>query len=467
MGKEYVHVLMTTTPEDGRYADITQKLAPYASEFGLMTRRVRAETTYLILLSKYGVIRPLRDEEIWLLNVMHKRMKLKDVRDIKKIESKTNHDVKAVEKWIRLQLKKSTMADLEEMAHYLLTSEDVNNVAYRLQLADACREVLFPLLKEIMLSFAATAEKYVNLPMLGRTHGQPAVTTTYGKEYSYFLARLLREYKKLIGHSLTGKMNGAVGNYNAHVFLEEGVDWFQFSRDYAHALGLEPNLVTTQIDPPEDIIEFLQYWQRINNILIDFSRDNHRYISDDWVGQKQKEGEAGSSTMANKVNPIDFENAWGNLGASNALIVFLTGSLPHSMLQRDLSDSTVIRRIGPIMGDILIGLTKIKNGLSKVFPNEMVMAESLNKNWAILSEPVQLLLRKKTDMEDPYTVVKNFVRGKIITSKEYGEWIGTLPVSNEVKKELLDLSPERYVGLTGELTQMVVAEANKVLRQAA
>jgi len=394
LGVSYTHVLMATTPEDGRYAPVTKQLDRYVSEFGLMQRRVRAEVVYLTLLSQHGLIRPLTSKELHILTNIHRQMKLKDAIVIKDIETGANaevlakkglkagtkHDVMAMIDWFKFKLRQNGMSDLEEKVHYMLTSEDVNNVAYRLQLLDACREVIFPKLKEILLSLAATSEKHIALPMLGRTHGQPAVTTTFGKEYANFLSRLFREYQKLIACPLTGKMNGAVGNYNAHHFLEEDVNWVQFSEEYAGALGLKPSLYTTQINPPEDIIEFLQILQRINNILIDFAQDNWRYISDDWIGQKRKESEVGSSTMAQKVNPIDFENAEGNFGKANALIGFLVEKLPKSRLQRDLSDSTVMREIGPILDKILIGLEKIKTGLSRTFPNEFVMSEYLNKN---------------------------------------------------------------------------------------
>jgi len=461
-----LNTLLAVTAEDGRYTKITQQLSPYVSEFGLMKYRVFAESIYLVLLSEKGVVRKFTEEETVFITGLSEAMTIVDGERIQEIESKTNHDVNAMIQWIKEKLEANGLGDVVEKVHYLLTSEDINNLAYRLQIAKACKKILFPKIRETLLTLLAMTEKYVRIPMLARTHGQPAIPTTIGKELANFSSRLTKEYVKLVNfstYSLTGKMNGAVGNYNAHSLLEKDVDWFDFSKEYVSRLGLKWNPMTTQINPSDDIIEFFQILERINNIFIDFAQDTWRYISDDWFKQKPKEGEVGSSTMAQKVNPIDFENAEGNFGVANTLIDFFVRKLPISRLQRDLSDSTVLRRIGTILSDSLIGFVKINAGLKKVSPNEAVISEALNRNWAILSEPVQLMLRKKTDLDDPYDLVKKFIRGKMIGEQDYRSWIESLNLDDDVRDELLNLTLETYIGLAPELTNFLLSNTPSLL----
>jgi len=458
-----VNTLLAIGSVDGRYREITQPLDIYVSEFGLMKYRVMAECVYLLKLSERGVTRKFNDGEKDFLANLWSQMTVSDAEEIKVIESTTKHDVNAMINWLKQKCASEGLGDVAEKIHYLLTSEDINNIAYRWQIKEANEKIILPSLRKIMMTLMMMAEKYCRIPMLARTHGQAAVTTTVGKELGVFLDRLIKEYTKMKKFRFTGKSNGAVGNFNAHYLLEKEIDWIDFSSDYITQLDLIPNLITTQINPAEDIVEYFQILQRMDNILIDLAQDTWRYISDDWFKQVNKKGEVGSSTMAQKVNPIDFENAEGNFFMANGLIAAIVNKLSISRLQRDLSDSTVIRHLGTIFGDVLVGLTKINNGLGKVSPNEMVMSEALNRNWGILSEAVQLKLRKETNLPDPYTLVKEFVRGRLLTSQNYADWISSLDIELEVCNDLLLLTPESYFGVAPQLTEMLIAEAGALL----
>lgn len=459
-----IDTLLAVTAEDGRYHQITKEISPYVSEFGLMKYRVQAECAYLLLLSDHGSIRPLTKTERRFLEKLPTRMHLKDGHVIEEIERETKHDVNAMIRWLKMKCSSNSLFDVVEMVHCMLTSEDINNVAYRLQIKQTNNRVIMPRLRQVLLTLSDMAEKYCQIPMLARTHGQAAIPTTVGKELANFLARLLKEYVKLGDFCFTAKLNGAVGNYNAHYFLEPQIDWVSFSEKYARLLGFEPNLMTTQINPADDVIEYFKILERINNIMIDLAQDCWRYISDDWFKQAVVGKEVGSSTMSQKVNPIDFENAEGNFGVADALINFFGNKLAISRLQRDLSDSTVMRRIGTVMSGCLIGFVKINVGLKKITPNESVISEVLDRNWAVLSEPVQLVLRKETDLIDPYTLVKEFVRGKSITSLEYLLWINGLPISDQIKEKLRQLTPHKYIGLASDLTKKMLDLAKKILK---
>ncbi|MEI8067341.1 MAG: adenylosuccinate lyase [Candidatus Shapirobacteria bacterium] len=453
MSKESTQ-LMAISPIDGRYAEKVEELSPIMSEGGLIQRRIKAECVYFLMLSDYGITRKLTSFERKLIEkVISKGITLKDMMRIKELEKEKNHDVKAVESWLVEHFKSTSISDLVDYFHFCLTSEDINNISYRLQLKDAKDEIIVPKIDEIIDSLMKMAIELSRMPMLGRTHGQAAVPTTVGKELSNFAVRLNKENRKLEKFMLTGKINGAVGNYNAINFIAPNINLFPFSETYVSRLGLELNLFTTQINAPEDIVECLQILQRINGILVDLCQDMWRYISDDWFKQQKKAGEVGSSTMPQKVNPIDFENGEANLQMANSIISGFVNKLQISRLQRDLTDSSTLRNLGTILAHILVACKSTMKGLSKVSLNEEATSAALAKNWAILSEPVQLILKKYSNVEDAYSLVKDFFRGEYIFKKEYQEYIGTLPLESDIKERLMGLTPVNYIGIAPELVE--------------
>ena len=449
--------LTAISPLDGRYRERTAELAPYVSEFSLIKTRVEIEAQYLVALSDIGLVRKLTKSERAKLESFGEVIDLKEAGRVKKIEEETRHDVKAMERAFRTLLSGTSLADVVEMVHFGLTSEDVNNLAYRLMLKRATREVCVPALNELVDDLVERADRFKKLPMLARTHGQAAVPTTVGKELAVFAARLNTQVRKLEGQLLTGKLTGAVGNFNALEFASPEIDWIKFSRDFVINMGLDPNLATTQINPYEDVIEYFQTYLRINSIVVDFDQDMWRYISDNWFVQEAKKGEVGSSTMPQKVNPIDFENSEGNLLMANGVLEALSRKLGVSRLQRDLSDSTSIRNIGTLLAYSLIGYKSTIAGLSRVRPNEQQIEHDLDRDWTILAEGVQTLLRKD-GVEDPYTMVVSLTRGEHITADEWLKWIDKLPISQEQKNQLAKLSPKTYVGLAAELTGKAIKE---------
>ena len=449
--------LTAISPLDGRYRERVAELAPYVSEYNLIRTRIEIEAKYLIALSDVGLVRKLTKSERLKLESFADKISLKEAEKVKEIEEETRHDVKAMERVFRALLAGTSLSDVVEMIHFGLTSEDVNNLAYRLMLTRATQEVSIPTLDGFIDGLAQRAHKFKNIPMLARTHGQAAVPTTVGKELVVFAARLNREVRKLEGQPLRGKLTGAVGNFNALFFASPETDWIKFSRDFVKNMGFDPNLATTQINPYEDIIEYFQTYQRINSIIIDFDQDIWRYISDDWFVQEVKKGEVGSSTMPQKVNPIDFENSEGNLTIASGLLETLSRKLAITRLQRDLSDSTAIRNIGTALAYSLIGYKSVISGLSRVRPNEQQLEAALNQNWAILSEGVQTLLRK-TGAKDPYTMIASLTRGEHISQDEWLKWVDNLPISQNQKNQLTGLSPKTYIGLAAKLTELATKE---------
>lgn len=449
--------LTAISPLDGRYRDKTGKLASFLSEFNLIRTRVEIEAQYLIALSEEGVVRELSTKEKERLGSFGATMSLGDGEKVKKIENETRHDVKAMEKAFRTMLAGTSMEGLTESIHFGLTSEDVNNLAYRLMLKRATHGVVLPVLDSVITGITDRADQYASVPMLARTHGQPAVPTTVGKELIVFADRLHGQVRELQAKKLTGKLSGAVGNFNALQFTYPDVDWIRFTEKFVASLGLEPNLITTQINTYEDVVAYFQNYHRINSILIDFNQDMWRYISDEWFVQEAKKGEVGSSTMPQKVNPIDFENSEGNLGIANALAEHFARKLPISRLQRDLSDSTVVRNFGTALGYSLVGYKSILTGLSRIKANEKKIAQDLQKDWAILSEGVQTLLRKQ-GVTDPYSLIASLTRGEHISGKEWQAWVDGLQISAEEKQLLSALTPELYIGLAVELTQRAITE---------
>lgn len=450
--------LTAITTLDGRYGDRTQELRPLVSEYALIKTRVEVEAKYLIALSEVGVVRKLTQAEKKRLNSFGTDLTLDSAEEIKTIEEETRHDVKAMEKAFRKILSDTSLRDVTEMVHFGLTSEDVNNISYRLMLKRSTENINIPIIDKFINELVARAEQHKATPMLARTHGQGAVPTTLGKEIVNFASRLNKETQKLKKQKLTGKLTGAVGNFNALKTAYPDIDWIAFSEKFAKSFELEPNLITTQINPYEDMVEYFQNYIRINNVLIDFDQDVWRYISDNWLVQEVKKGEVGSSTMPQKVNPIDFENSEGNLGLANAIFEFFSRKLPISRLQRDLSDSTVIRNIGTALAFSLVAYKSVTGGLSRVAPNLDELEKCLNKDWSILTEGAQTLLRRD-GVEDPYSLMVQLTRGGHINGQE--EWIklvDNLEIEDYQKNNLKELTPQKYIGLAVELTEKAIAE---------
>ncbi|MDP3987768.1 MAG: adenylosuccinate lyase [Candidatus Levybacteria bacterium] len=449
--------LSSISPLDGRYRNKIEDLSSYVSEFTLIKTRVEVEIKYLIALSKLGVARKLTSRELEQLNSIYQNFSFEDAQKVKELEEKTRHDVKAMERTFRDLLLKTTLSDILEFVHFGITSEDINNLSQRLILKRAVNDVCFPAVENLINELVIRADAYKKIPMLARTHGQPAVPTTLGKELIVFASRLSKETKKLKSLKLSGKLSGAVGNFNALNFAYPKIDWISFSKEFVLSLGFEPNLATTQINTYEDIIEYFQNIQRINNIIIDFDQDMWRYISDNWFVQENLKDEVGSSTMPQKVNPIDFENSEGNLGLTNSIIEFMSRKLPISRLQRDLSDSTVIRNIGTVLGYSLVGYKSAMTGLSRVKPNTQQLKHDLENDYSILTEGVQTLLRK-ANISDPYSLIADLTRGQHLTKEKWQDLVDKLNIDLENKKRLENLTPSFYIGLAVELTEKAIKE---------
>lgn len=452
MNGDLLAELTSLTPIDGRYRKQTNELSEYLSEFALIKTRVEIEIKYLIYLSEFSVLRKLNKKELLLLKNLYEGFTIRDAIKIKKLEKITRHDIKAVEKFIVLSLKNTSLENLSEFVHIFLTSEDINNLAYRLMLNNALTNVLFIKLLEIKNNLSKLAKKYKNIKMLARTHGQPAVPTTFGKEIYVFYKRFEKDLLLLKTINLTGKINGAVGNYNSFYFVSPKINWIKFSKQFVLSFNLKPNLITTQINSFEDIISIFQTFQRINGILLDANQDLWRYISDDWLKLAIKNSEVGSSTMPQKVNPIDFENSEGNLTLANGLMQTMIDKLYVSRLQRDLSCSTIIRNIGTAMGFCLIGYRSFTTGLTRIDVNKPAMFNDLGKDWGILSEALQTYLRNK-GFKDSYFFVSSFTKGRRLNEKTWKELINSLKIPELDKQNLLQLTPQNYTGLVKQLVK--------------
>lgn len=449
--------LLAISPLDGRYKGAVSDLSAYFSEYALIKTRIEVEIQYLLFLSENNIIRSFSEKEKTYLETFIFDIKNEVIQEVKLIENKTRHDVKAVERMLRSRFSDTSLVDVIEMLHIGLTSEDINNISYRLLIKRGTKNVVLPLIEQIISVIKEMSEEYKALSMLARTHGQSAVPTTLGKELSVFLLRLYKQYKLLTQQELTGKVNGAVGNFNAlHVAFPE-IDWIIFSEKFITSLGLVPNIITSQINPYEDVIELFQIYGRINTILIDFNQDIWRYISDHWFIQTVRKGEVGSSTMPQKVNPIDFENSEGNLGMANSMIEFFSRKLPVSRLQRDLSDSTVMRNIGVCLGYCVLGYKSVLVGLSRVRANEEKITKDLNYDYTILTEAVQTLLRRE-GVEDPYTLISSLTRGERVDPAHWKKWIERLPVEKKLQEQLAILTPQSYLGYAEELTIRAIKE---------
>ena len=450
---------------DGRYRDISAALLEHFSEFGLIRKRLLVECEYLIALSGAGVgMRKLGKEEKTTLQQLS-QISTEEAHVVKNIEKEgyegipaTNHDVKAVEYFIKKRLAGTSLKDISEWTHFALTSEDINSASYGMALRASLQSVIFPALSEIQAALGALAKEHAGTPMLARTHGQSASPTTFGKEMRVFETRLARQLEQLHSRSILVKFGGATGNYNAHVAAMPDVDWREFSRKFVvrlnvgYKIPLELNEFTTQIEPHDTYAELFDNLRRIDTILLDLSQDVWRYISDGWLTQKTKEGEVGSSAMPHKVNPIDFENAEGNLGLANALFNHFSNKLPVSRLQRDLSDSTVERTFGSAFAHSLIAYASFARGLEKLSVNEEAVRSDLTAHPEVLAEAIQTILRRE-GVEVPYEKLKELTRGREVTLEDFAKFIDGLALASTVKKQLKALRPENYIGLAKEIAE--------------
>ncbi len=450
--------LTAISPLDGRYGNKVGCISDFSSEFGLIKTRLYIEGSYLDALSKVGLVRELKPQERDTLVNIGATLSLKQAERVKEIEDETKHDVKAMERAFREFVKGTSMEDVTEMIHFGLTSEDVNNLSYRLMLKGAVYKECVPAMYQVVDSLADKAKAYRDMPMLARTHGQPAITTTVGKEFVNMAVRLDREIRKIEKVELTGKLNGAVGNFNSLCFAAPEVDWIDFSKKFVSALGLKPNLISTQINPYEDMIEMFQATQRVNNVMLDINQDIWRYISDDWFSQTVKKGEVGSSTMPQKVNPINFENSEGNITMANSMLEGMGRKLAVSRLQRDLSDSTVIRNVGSALAYGLLAYKSTLEGLAKITPNAAVIDQKLNENRNILSEALQTGVRRDGGIADPYSVAAEIFKGRKVGEAGWKESIGGLKIGEELKARLVGLTPATYVGYAAKLTDIGIEE---------
>ena len=448
--------LRALSPADGRYADKADPLRDLLSEYGLIRFRVLVEVRWLQTLADSPEIPELDSLDAVMKRVLNDvvdNFSIDDAERVKEIEATTNHDVKAVEYFLREKIGSgSGAAALGDFIHFACTSEDINNLAYALMLRHARDDVLVPAMRELEARLESMTRQYADLPMMSRTHGQTASPTTVGKELRNVTARLKRARQAFSAVAIRGKFNGAVGNFNAHVAAYPECDWPSLSETFVSSLGLEPNPLTTQIEPHDWTAEYSHALSRYNTIVIDFCRDVWGYISLGYFTQKAVKDEVGSSTMPHKVNPIDFENAEGNLGVANALLGHFAAKLPISRWQRDLTDSTVQRNFGVALGYVTIALASLQKGLGKLDANREVIAADINDAWEVLAEAVQTVMRRY-GIPEPYEKLKALTRGKPVTRDILMTFIDTLEVPEDVRQELRALTPDRYLGIAAELAR--------------
>ncbi|MEO2064084.1 MAG: adenylosuccinate lyase [Christiangramia sp.] len=442
--------LTAISPIDGRYHSKTKKLSKYFSEEALIRYRIQVEVEYFIALYEQGLPQ-LQDVDInnfSKLRDLYENFTSLDAQAIKKIEKVTNHDVKAVEYFLKEEFDKLGMTSSKEFIHFGLTSQDINNTAIPLSLKDAVEQVYVPELDEIIEKLSSLSKEWAAIPLLARTHGQPASPTRLGKEIEVFVERLEQQKAQLLQIPHAAKFGGATGNYNAHQVAYPEIDWKAFGDHFVeNILGLQHSFPTTQIEHYDHMAALFDALKRINTILIDLDRDIWTYISMDYFKQKIKKGEIGSSAMPHKVNPIDFENSEGNLGIANAIFEHLSAKLPISRLQRDLTDSTVLRNVGVPVGHTLIAFKSTLKGLNKLLLNEEKLHADLENNWAVVAEAIQTILRRE-GFKNPYEALKGLTRtNEKITSKSIADFIETLEVTTEIKEELKKITPQNYTGI--------------------
>ena len=445
------NALGALSPLDGRYSSSVKELNAYFSEAALMRYRIYVEVEYLIALSHEKKIRELptlSDRQQTRLRSSYQKFDLNSAQIVKQIEAETNHDVKAIEYYIQKHCK----AKLHPWIHFALTSEDVNNISYTLMWCHAIKQVYLPMLTDLQKDLKRVAKKYRSVPMLAMTHGQPATPTTFGKEIGVLYKRLDRQIMQIKKHSALGKLNGATGTWSAHVSAYPGIDWVKFTSKFIRSLGLHPNTITTQIEPHDSMAESFHQVLRINSILKDLCQDLWLYVSRGILSQKKVAGEVGSSTMPHKINPIQFENAEGNLGLSSALLSHLAQKLPISRMQRDLTDSTVLRNQGVALGYSFLALKSISKGLSRITINKSKMKFELGEHWEVLAEAIQTILRKEGKV-DAYEKLKNMTRGEKINESSITDFISSLKISDENRETLSNLRPESYVGKASDIIE--------------
>ena len=448
--------LMALSPVDGRYHMKTRALAPFFSEYGLIHYRLKIEIAWfcsLAALPEIPELPPLSEEALHFLTQIAENFSEKEALEIKTIEATLNHDLKALEYYLKNTFQSCPeLAPLTEFIHFACTSEDINNLAYACMIKEACIKIMYPRLHDLFTCLHEQAQKYADLPMLSRTHGQAATPTTLGKEFANFAARLQDPMVLIQSPFLKGKINGAVGNFNAHCVAYPKIDWLAHNEAFVKSLGLSWNPYTTQIEPHDAMVALFQVFQRINSILIDLARDFWGYISLGYFKQKAVETEVGSSTMPHKINPIDFENAEGNLGVANALFTHLVSHLPLSRWQRDLTDSTLLRNIGTAFAHSLIGYTALLSGFQKIAPEKELIQAQLASHWDLLSEAVQTVMRR-AHLPAPYEQLKAFTRGKKIDEASLHAFIQQLNLAPADKEALLALTPATYTGLAERLAR--------------
>lgn len=445
-----LNALTATSPVDGRYRRQTEVLSKYFSEFALIKYRVWVEVEYLIALTELPLPQ-LKDafsaDHKASLRELYNNFSLSQAQEIKDTEKVTNHDVKAVEYFLKKALENLGLGQYQEFVHFGLTSQDINNTAIPMSLKQGWEIAILPVLKGVLIQMKAQAKAWEAVSLLARTHGQPASPTRLGKEWQVFVSRIEEQLRQLNLLQYPAKFGGATGNFNAHHVAYPKQDWLLFANQFCASIGLQRSHPTTQIEHYDNLAALFDNMKRINTILLDFSKDVWQYVAMDYFKQKLKEGEIGSSAMPHKVNPIDFENAEGNLGLANALLEHLSAKLPISRLQRDLTDSTVLRNIGVPLGHMLIAYNSLEKGLGKLLLNEAKLAADLDQNWAVVAEAIQTILRRE-GYEKPYEALKNLTRtNEAIDKNAIHTFISSLNLNAEVKQELLNITPSNYTGI--------------------
>ena len=450
--------LTAISPVDGRYGSKTAALRPIFSEFGLIRHRVLVEVRWLQHLANEKAITEVpafSDDTEKLLNDIVDNFSEQDALRVKEIESTTNHDVKAVEYLLKEKIAgNKELEAVNEFIHFACTSEDINNLSHALMLREARDTVMLDLIDQLTLALTSLAKELAEQPMLAHTHGQPASPTTVGKEIANVVYRLRRQIEQIKSVPLLGKLNGAVGNYNAHLSAYPDLNWADISKNFIESLGLEQNPFTIQIEPHDYMAELFDAFSRLNNIVMDFDRDIWTYISMGFFKQKTIEGEVGSSTMPHKVNPIDFENSEGNIGIANAIFSHLSAKLPVSRMQRDLTDSTVLRNLGVGLAHCMIAYQSTLRGISKLQVNAEALNKTLDSNWEVLAEPIQTVMRRY-GIEKPYEKLKELTRGQRVTEKDFKDFISKLEIPQEAKEQLILLTPMTYIGNAIEQTNSI------------
>ena len=450
--------LTAISPVDGRYGSKTAALRPIFSEFGLIRHRVLVEVRWLQHLANEEAITevPAFSEDTQkLLNDIVDNFSEQDAMRVKEIESTTNHDVKAVEYLLKEKIAgNKELEAVNEFIHFACTSEDINNLSHALMLREARDNVMLDLIDQLTSALTSLAKELAEQPMLAHTHGQPASPTTVGKEIANVVYRLRRQIEQIKSVPLLGKLNGAVGNYNAHLSAYPDLNWAEISKNFIESLGLEQNPFTIQIEPHDYMAELFDAFSRLNNIVMDFDRDIWTYISMGFFKQKTIEGEVGSSTMPHKVNPIDFENSEGNIGIANAIFSHLSAKLPISRMQRDLTDSTVLRNLGVGLAHCMIAYQSTLRGISKLQVNAESLNKTLDSNWEVLAEPIQTVMRRY-GIEKPYEKLKELTRGQRVTEKDFKDFISKLEIPQEAKDQLILLTPMTYIGNAIEQTNSI------------